>query len=1274
MSDLPIEYIPPAQESAGIRVFGCPHPLRGARLEYVAPIGASVRDIIEDGFARLHVPMSLRGLGHAYIGAGDARDGDGRYVRPEDWASTYPAPGEIVTYRIVPQGGKGSNVLAMVLMLAVVVVAAVATFAVSSIFAGGLAFGGLGLAPGCGFWGGLAGLVTGMAVSALGMLAVNSLVATKAKSSNLLSSSSTSTDPDVYAISGASNAVSKWGAVPIVLGTARYVPPLGASNFTYISGDDQYVEQLFVVSYGPVSLSNIRLGDTGIEYYSDYQLETRNGYSSDTIPTIHTSSVTEESLSIDLKNSFGWSTRTTKDKTTRIGIDIVCPSGLCKYDSSGNRQSRSVMVSAQYCEHGTGNWIDFPDATLSVLNALPSDANGWELANFPSIGYAISISGCQSTQVKKSYFVDVAESRYDVRVGRLSADSTSTLISDSVYWSNLRSFHVSAPIKFPYPLAKIALRMKATDQLNGYIDNLSVLVTTICPDYDAVSGTWITRETNNPASLFRYVLQCNANVKRLSDAMIDLDQLAYWHVFCQNNGFTYNRVLDQTGVSVFSVLQEIASAGRAGIARPDGRWSVTIDEPKTVTQVFTPRNSWGFSSTKAVPDLPHGFRVAFNDATNDYQEDECIVYADGYSASNAFKFEQLALPGVTNTSQIYKLARHHLAAALLRMEEYVFSTSMEFLVCTRGDLVRVQHDVLMVGICSGRIKAVDAVNNSIDVDEPCDMVAGVRYTLRFRVTATGMLVGREVVAHAGSQTVLYFSDSGTRPSPGDLFTFGEIESDSALYLVKKIEPMDDFQARLTLMDYAPDIFNAASGPIPTFDSHITHPYSVQGNLSISPILGALKSDESVLEKTASGQLISRIYIPFSTPISLQITSGYTEVQYKAKNETTWKSAGTVGLCEGGAYVDRVSDGASYYVRLRFVDDKYRFGPWAVSPLHTVIGKTSLPPDVPSCLREGTLLRWSYPDAPLDLAGFKIRMGYGQGVSWERAIDVSGGIITGTSFDISNYTSLTRTWLIKAIDVVGNLSANVAIVTTDIGGPEIANIVQTTDYALENWPGVVSNASINASGYLAADSCEAAWPADIAPAWPDDSDAPWGSGFEEMAYECSFIPPDGFSGLGTSISLDYLGTLVAALYDAGGLGAAWPVDSASAWPVSGDPAWWNADWQPLPDKLYPSTIVSLLFILAAGSTQGVIKDLQIIADVPDVSEALNDVTISDSGLRLPIIKQYQSITQVLLTIQDNGGSGIIGQCIDKNTGGPLVRLYDINGNAASGLVDAVVKGY
>src|SRR5581483_7678087 len=103
---------------------------------------------------------------------------------------------------------------------------------------------------------------------------------------------------------------------------------------------------------------------------------------------------------------------------------------------------------------------------------------------------------------------------------------------------------------------------------------------------------WITRETQNPASHFRYALQYEAGSRGLPDARVDLATLQYWHEQNTARGFSYNAVIDFT-TTLGAQLDEIAAAGRASRAIMDGKWSVVIDEPKdTPVQLFTPRNSW----------------------------------------------------------------------------------------------------------------------------------------------------------------------------------------------------------------------------------------------------------------------------------------------------------------------------------------------------------------------------------------------------------------------------------------------------------------------------------------------------------------------------------------------------------------------------------------------------------------------------------------------------------------------------------------------------------
>lgn len=347
--------------------------------------------------------------------------------------------------------------------------------------------------------------------------------------------------------------------------------------------------------------------------------------------------------------------------------------------------------------------------------------------------------------------MDVTRGKYEVRIRRTSASNNlfqypngneADRLSDS-YLQTITAYAAERPITPPVPMAMTALRIKATNQINGNIDGLTGTATSVCPDYDLATDTWIARPTRNPASLLRYALQHPANIKRVSDSKLDLPAFVDFHNYCRINGFVYDNVLlDQR--SVWDVMLDIAAAGRASPTRVDGKHSVIVDKPRTsIVQHFTPHNSWGFESSRALPQHPHAFRVSFNNADKGYQPDERIVYNDGYSDANATLFESLTLPGVTVPKIIFKHARFHFAQLKLRPEQYTLNSDIEHLVAKRGDLVRVTHDVPMWGLGSGRVK--DRLSNvRFRLDEPFAQQVGESYTMRFRSSVDGASTTRNL--------------------------------------------------------------------------------------------------------------------------------------------------------------------------------------------------------------------------------------------------------------------------------------------------------------------------------------------------------------------------------------------------------------------------------------------------------------------------------------------------------------------------------------------------
>lgn len=1108
-----------------VRVHGCPHPFRPARFDEALPAGLTLEEIITRGLDRMSVPASLRGHGHAYVGD--------KYIPREEWSRVIPGHGEIVTYRVVPQDGGGGDkgVLRIILTIAVIAAAILTQQYVEglSIFAEGGALAGMG---------GLAGGMAAAGVTAVGMLAVNAMVPVKPPS---LPSATGEKDSATYSISGARNTLNPFGTVPILLGRHRIVPPQGGRPYTELAKNDQYVRQLFVLGYrGLALLSDFRIGETEVGQYEEMQISYLSSTTAASKPKYYSTDVSEQTLSIELKQSEGWQTRATDEECDEFSFDLAFPQGLVEYTDAGDKLIYTVKINAQYRKLGDTAWTDItgvmslmaqswelprsgsrvysPEAegyvyqvltksyTVRIVKAtgevefvsgasnytsqhfgiatfewnsdtkalqnivslLPVGATGLTVEyreidgddyvrmNSGTLPYGdYVIQGKQTNALRRTFkVVPPEQGLYEVRLARITADTTEDKIFDASWWATLRAIRHVNPVKVKSPVATLSLRARATGQLNGAIDELNVDAVSECYDWDWKTSAWVWRATSNPASLFRYVLQHPANTRPVPNSQIDLDKLAEWHNFCRRNGFEYNRYHDFTQ-SIFDTLRDIAAAGRASVARPDGKWSVVIDEPRTtIVQHFTPRNSWGFKFSKKLPRLPHAWRVRFINEEQGYQSDERIVYADGYSEANATEFEVLELPGVTDPAQVWKLARYHYACAKLRPEQYEFFADMEHIVCTRGDLIRVTHDVPLWGGASGRVKSV--AGQVVTVDDVCQMVAGKDYVIRFR-TQTGATILRNVTLNVGEQTVLTLSGTGSVPEKGDLFLFGELGQESTELIVKGIEPGDNLTARIIAVDYAPAVFDAGSGTVQPFDTNVSRPYKIVVQKPAKPTIGTIRSDEAVLLKNPDGSLTSRIQVAFALSSSYDTGEYWVHCQYRESGAETWEIVPPVRTDAPHVYIAPVEDGQTYEIRMRTVRDNGVASDWTPTVTHKAVGKTTRPPDVASlnvaAIDTGVQLDWSDVTV-LDLSVYAVRLG----ASWDTGSNVYRG--KASKYLHPFMAAGTHDFWVKAEDVIGKQSLNAAHGQVTIIAPSApavavavsgADVVVSWDAAVGSFP-------------------------------------------------------------------------------------------------------------------------------------------------------------------------------------------------------------------------------
>ncbi len=1375
------------ERNGQFRMIACPTISHERRTDRYFESGRTVKDCLDE------LGWRTDGL-HARVFI------DGRYIPDAEWWTTEPQPGQAVVVRRVLRGGGGQGGGKQIGMLVGMLVIMAAAY-----FVGGGALASflpeaLQMLGTPGGWQ-IAGAVVGIG----GALALNALVPPPRPKLGALSGADPSS---AYALTGVSNNLTPYGRIPRVYGRHRMYPPLAIRPYTEIVGNQQFMRMVFCFGYGPLDLSDVRIGDTPIDEY-EHTKEVLYGYPDDPPLSLVPDDIIEESMSLLLKEANGFQTRTTAANCKEISIDISFPEGITRYDGSNRPTQWSVSLDIQYRKVGdTGAWTlatgtpaasatattNFtgvnndllftviatgPDgnkyalrfvngASLSVQRVLSvvQDLRGGPPQTFPTDTFEITLvhgsttaaavkSACDahadfasifttanapgndgtgainlplvvwndtirggvpqqfstflasytfsggkvavadmtvtaltSTLVRKNLRFPVNEpgQQFDVRVRRVTLDThpLGDQLVDTTYWTMLRTVQTGSPIT-KRGMCLYALRIKATDQLNGTVDTFNAIATSVLPDWDGTN--WVVRKTSNPASIYRDILQGTANRRPKGNDRLDLATIQAFHQRCAANGFEFNAVIDFE-TTVKQLRQDVLAAGRATYGLRDGKYSVIEDLLQTApVDVITPRTSSNFKWTKRFVEMPHAFRVRFVDELIDWKQGEVIVYADGYDALSATIYEDVeAGLGVTKASQAVTMKRRELAEALLRADDYSVEMDFANLNVTRGDRVKLQHDVILAGLGSARIKSV-TLNGSneataIAIDEPITMVPDTRYAVRVR-RADGVQVVQELVLAVGEQTTVTFLTPiapASVPSAGDLVVFGVFGAETIDCIVKNIEPGPDWTATIMLLDYAPAIQTAELGALPTYDPQITLPSEI---FTPVPTIVQVVSNETVLIRDLDGALQSRILISVHFSSGFRLPVSKLETQFRVTgSDDEWK---TIFTNVSGTSVEvailPVEDGLAYDIRLRSVDDVTKaMSPWAAINGHVVVGKTTAPPDVGTVLLEGTRLRWNYPDPPRDHAGFLVRTRQGSSREWASAQSVHDQIIQTTDFQVLVHPGL-NTYLVKAVDVAGNESTAAAALTIDRGAMPMANVMVTTDHRALGWPGTITNASI-VSGDLAADTAGTFWTSDSAPAWPlADGDLYWNDGGEEMIYEFSVSPPADMLDATLKIQIEMLGEWrleyrvdsSSRMWDDDATTPMWKANAASLmWSIVGNGVYVAApaEISPLRYSRYDFRIIG-----SAGTVRAVLQQLIVTFDVIDVAERLPSVAIAPGGTRLALSKSYRNILVVVPTLVADGGTAAYARAMDKDvSSGPLIQAFDSVNAPAGATVDVLVQGY
>lgn len=988
MTVLPVKFNTEIQGQStanSFKVIAAPHPFEQRHIETFYPHGMTLQEVIED----LQPDPGLREFVAVFIGP--------HYIEPELYGKVRPNAGVEVYIRAT------TGVSAVVAVIAAVAAEAAVTYLALT-----------------GFMATVVGALISTAITMVG----NMLFAPSAPKQDLTnltgSSGGSPTESPTFSLTGARNAMRRFSVVPRVLGKHKFVPPYGAAPYTEVVGDDQYLRLLVVWGYGPLRITEIKIGDTDITSFEGVEVETVTGAAGDPALTLYPDVVRQEDLNTTLSTTYV--ERTTPIETDEIGVTLTFGQGLVKY-SGNTRTDHSVTLTGEYKKTTDVSWTAFFSETVTD----------------------------NTSQIKRvSYRVSgLDRAQYDVQIKRGDTPSVDTTVRDSVTWTALRSFTNEDPVGLS-GLAKTAIRIKASDQLNGVVDELQGLCEAYIPAYDGVD--WSNSDySRNPADVFRYVLTGSENKRALAASSVDDTSLATWHDFCAAEGFTYDRVID-TKLSVQELLANIAQAGRAALNVIDGKWGVIIDTTRsTIIQHFTPRNSWNYSGQRMFADQPDALRVRFVNEDRDYRQDEMTVYDDGYSVSNATTFESLEVAGVVVPDNVYRYGRYVMALARLRPEFHTFDVDMEYLIATRGDRVAFNHDVPIIGLGNGRVKSVSS--QQITLDEEITMESGGSYNIRFRLD-DGTTLLRNVVLSVGSTKVIDLSPGDADqsvPAAGDLFQFGAVGSEMLDLIVHSIKPKNELQATLVCQPYSPEIFNA-DAVIPPFTSVVSDIVTRTINSPLDPVITNVVSDEEALSTTADGSVQLGIIMYFHAGVNTTATNGMIlptasyRARYRRLGTVTgpWIYVTDIPFDAREVLLAPVLQGEGYDVALQALSETGSTSNWVTVSNHTVVGTLGRPDDITTfslnTIGDHTYVEWTYSPA-LDVVGYELRYHPDQNnTSWASMTAIALEIPTTTrSFTVP---SRKGSYGIKAKDFGGLYSENALFVNASLEDPEALNVIQT----------------------------------------------------------------------------------------------------------------------------------------------------------------------------------------------------------------------------------------
>ena len=448
--------------------------------------------------------------------------------------------------------------------------------------------------------------------------------------------------------------------------------------------------------------------------------------------------------------------RTVSDpNVNRVRLNIGVDS-LVQSDEQSNQHNTSVMM---------------------MIDVKPSSSSTWTLVKDVTIG-----PGKISGEYLEAHIINAPDEKpFDIRVRRVTADSTSDLLQNDTRWS---SYSEIIDDNLSYPHTAVAGAVIDHDQ---YADtptrtyHLRGLIVDVPDNYDpekrTYSGLWLggfkQAYTNNPAWIFRYLVKNERFGLARHAGYIDVDDGALYTLsqYCDqlvDDGYggleprmTLNAYITEQ-MSARDLLDNIAGMFR-GIALWDGqRLTVMIDAPQDPIATITNANVVDGAFTRssiARAECYNAVIVSWTDPENGWEQSKEYVADDELIARDGYNETTLEAFGCTSRGQAYRAGKWLIETAKREPSKFTFKMARDAIHFTPGDIIEILDNNRAGAHLGGRIVANNGKVITVDKVDANYIAAGDTISL---LDSDGKFKKHQITGVSGNKITLAAAPSWIR--------------------------------------------------------------------------------------------------------------------------------------------------------------------------------------------------------------------------------------------------------------------------------------------------------------------------------------------------------------------------------------------------------------------------------------------------------------------------------------------------------------------------------